>query len=109
MFGEATPKLQVIIMNILKQVVCAFSCEQNCSTFNFIQFKKGIHLTLIMIYDFIFLFNNIQFKSKVLEGQIKMKRYVKFMHLSKVAISLKYFCFKIPLNFMDSQVVIIFV
>jgi hypothetical protein len=67
MFGEATPEFQVIIMNILKQVVFAFSCEQKCSTFNFIQFLKRIHLTSIMIYDFVFLFNNIQFKSKVLK------------------------------------------
>jgi hypothetical protein len=65
MFGEATPKLQVIIMNILKQVVCAFSCEHKWPTFDFIKFEKRIHLTSIMMDDSIFLFNNIQFKNKV--------------------------------------------
>jgi len=65
MFGEATPKLQVIIMNILKQVVCAFSCEHKWPKFDFIEFEKKNHLMSIMMYYFVFLFNNIQFKKKV--------------------------------------------
>ncbi len=64
-FGSECPELQSVVQKVLSQISCAFVCERNWSTYDFIHNKKRNRLRPDRANDLVEVFSNLRLISKV--------------------------------------------